>query len=508
MIKVAILGLLIAGGAIAETKKDSSEKEKEIPKPLLAKTEHEGRFGKVRMKYRAKAGETYLYDREGKPKASIFSTAYTALDIDDPAKRPVTFIFNGGPGSSSVWLHMGVMGPMVTRVPSDGAGAGAAPYKVESNPWSLLVASDLVFIDPVGTGYSRALGKYEDKQFWGVREDAEVIGEFIRSYISSEKRWNSPKYLAGESYGTVRAAALVRELQEGWEGIALNGVMLISAILDFQAGRFQKGNDTPFVTFLPTYAATAWYHKKVPEHDRPLEEFLADVRDFASTDYVVALFKGNNLSVADRQKVLDQLHRFTGLDKAYLEQTNLRIHAFRFMKELLRDQGKTIGRFDSRYLGKDYDAAGEFFDYDASAYGITGAYVASINHYLGHTLQLKTDRKYLILNGEVGSSWNWGQAKGQKTATGYLNLTPTLATGMIQNPDFRIFVANGYYDLATPFHSTEYTLAHHGIDPKRVTMQYYEAGHMMYVHQPSLEALGRDLMEFVSSHKKTGRVAH
>ncbi|MFW7378510.1 MAG: S10 family peptidase [Oligoflexus sp.] len=490
----------------ANNSKQSEEENNEMERRSIS-SRHRAEFHGDKHSYTARAFETFLNDEKGQPKASIFAVSYTLDKVKDTNKRPITFIFNGGPGSSSVWLHMGLFGPKRIRVPSDGQPAGAAPYVIEDNPQSLLAHSDLVFIDPVGTGYSRTFGEHKASDYWGIIQDAEAITSFIRTYLTEEQRWNSPRYLAGESYGTVRASVLANMMQSNFTGITVNGVILISAILDFQAGRFTRGNDTPHVTFLPSYAATAWHHKKLPEQAEDLESFLDEVREFARTDYLTALFKGNLLSSTEEEAIIDRLHAYTGLSKNYIKQTNLRIHAHRFMKELLREEGKTIGRFDSRYLGKDYDDAGETFDNDASAYGIDGAYVASINHYFSHDLKVNWTDEYQILNTKVGRSWEWSLEKGKPTSQ-FINVAPLLGKAMVENPDLRVYVANGYYDLATPFYSTEYALSRHGIDPERLDMSYFQAGHMMYTHEPSFQKLTKELGEFYQQGPKPPLVSH
>jgi carboxypeptidase C (cathepsin A) len=469
-----------------------------IPEAKMSVTNHKSKFSGKTINYQVSAGDSHIMDAQGKPKASIFHVAYTRTDIKNASQRPLLFIFNGGPGSSSVWLHMGVFGPKRVVLPSDAQRVGAAPFTLADNQQSLIDIADMVFIDPVGTGYSQPLGKYEGKAFWGVKEDAQILSEFIRLYITQNNRWNSPKYLAGESYGTTRAGAMVRELQEGWGSIDLNGIMLISSIVDFQTGDFTEGNDLPFVTFLPTYAATAWYHKAIPNRAQwtNLESFISATRDFALNEYATVLLKGALASEQEVENVVNKLHQFTGLKKQYIRQSNLRINEFLFMKELLREQGKVVGRLDSRYLGEDANIVSSRFEADPSSYAIDGAYTAALQHYFASDINVKRDQPYHILSGEVFSNWNWVYGNSARSQ-GFINVTPFIAKGMRQNKDFRVFVANGYYDLATPFFATEHSMNHHGIDLDRVTMKYYEAGHMMYVHQPSLDALVKDMRTFL-----------
>ncbi|MBL8630822.1 MAG: peptidase S10, partial [Rhodospirillaceae bacterium] len=403
---------------------------------------------------------------------------------------------NGGPGSASLWLHMGVFGPKRIVVPSDGKPAGAAPYQVVDNPLSILDVTDLVFIDPVGTGYSIPLGKAKGEDFWGLKEDADSIAQFIRIWITKNGRWNSAKYIAGESYGTTRAARLVKSLQGGWNGITVNGVILISSILDFHTADFNRGNDLPYVGYLPTYAATAWFHDKVTPKPESLETFVQQARDFAVNEYSVALLKGTKLKPDERKAIITKLAYFTGLSETYLEQADMRVDAPRFQKQLLRDRSLVVGRFDGRYTGKDYDDAGERFENDPSGYGMVGAYVTTVNDYLSRVLKVNFDRRYRILEGEPGSKWKWSEGGGWATHT---NVAPHLGQAMRENPDFRVYQANGYYDMATPMFSTELTMANNGIDPAKVTMSYFEAGHMLYTHEPSLKRLATEVRAFIKA---------
>lgn len=495
-LSLALIGLLGVFSVSAQDEKPSPA----IPEPVMSQTTHKAKINGSNVKYSVHAGDTYLKDDKGEPIASVFSISYIRDDVDNRSERPLLFVFNGGPGSSSVWMHMGLFGPKRVVLPSDASKVGAPPYPITNNSHSLLDVADLVFIDPVGTGYSKPLGDTEGKKFWGVKEDAQALAEFVRLYITRHQRWNSPKYLAGESYGTTRAAAMVGELQEGWGSIDLNGVMLISSILDFQAGDFTEGNDLPYLTFLPTYAATAWYHDAIPNKQQydNLQSFLANVKDFALGDYATVLLKGQLASEQDRAAVIDKLHAYTGLDKTYIEQADLRINEFYFMKELLRDRGDVVGRLDSRYLGEDAVKVSSSFEADPSSYAIDGAYTAALQHYMVSELDVTREEKYNVLSGEVFGNWNW-QMGSSPRSQGFLAMTPTLSRAMRQNKDFRIFIANGYYDLATPFFATEYSMNHHGIDQSRLTMEYYDAGHMMYIHQPSLEKLTDDLRQFVTA---------
>ncbi|WP_339865265.1 S10 family peptidase [Paremcibacter congregatus] len=497
IIKICLMASVFAWSAgiahsAEETKKEDAAK---VPEIQTSVTKHTGKFNGVTLKYTVSAGDTHLKNDKGEAVASIFSTAYTKDGVKNPAARPITFMFNGGPGSASLWLHMGVFGPKRIDVPSDAVNAGAAPYSLIDNPLSLLDVTDVVFIDPVGTGYSKVVGTGEGKDFWGLNEDAKSVAKFIQMYVTKNKRWNSPKYVGGESYGTTRTAALVKELQQGYNSMALNGLIMISSILDFQTTDGGSANDDPYVSFLPTFAATAWYHGKVDKTGTTLEAFVDEARNFAINEYSVALLKGNRMTDAERENILTKLSRYTGLSKGYLKQARLRVNEFRFMKELLRDEGKVVGRLDSRFTGTEEDDAGETFEADPSGYGISAAYTAAVNDYFGRTLNIEREERYEVLSGKPGKKWNWKQ--GQSWTGGYPALGHYVARGMRQNKDLRMYVANGYYDMATPFFGTEYTMAQYGLDQNRITMDYFEAGHMMYLHHPSLEKLAKNVRQFI-----------
>jgi len=494
---VTALLLISAGAAAQQSESASADEARSASAPYEPKVwarEMSGSFGGEQVDYTATAGETVLYDDEGKPKASIFSIAYVREGVDDAAARPVTFLFNGGPGSASLWLHMGAFGPKRVVLPSDARDDGAPPYTLVDNPEAPLDVTDVVFIDPVGTGFSRPLGDHDAEEFYGLTEDAAAVGDFIRRWLSENGRWNSPKYVGGESYGTTRTAMVLRELEGRFNDVAFNGAILISTILDFSARVPSPGNEMSTVVYLPTYAATAWYHGKV-EGEEELEPFLEEAREFARTDYITALLQGNRLGDAERARIRSELARFTGLSETYLEQTNLRIEPQRFYKELLRDRGLTVGRLDSRYTGVDYDAAGERPDMDPSFYGIDASYTATVNHYLRDVLGVDFKRQYSTIGG-LGGEWNW-ELPGQRRQA-YLNVGQFIGRAMRENSELRVFNAAGYYDFATPFFGAEYALTRNGVVPERVTFEYYEAGHMMYVHEPSLQKLAADIRAFIA----------
>lgn len=480
----------------APEKEEPRDPEQEI-KESLSETDHTLTVNGEEIHYRASAGTIVLKEKETRPEATIFYTAYTRTDIDDVSTRPVVFAFNGGPGSSSVWLHLGMLGPKRVILEQDGKLA-PPPFKMKDNPQTLLDKADLVFIDPVSTGYSRPAPDLEKpEEFHGIKKDIESVAEFIRLYTTRAQRWSSPKYLAGESYGTTRAAGLSGYLQQRF-GMYLNGIILISTILDFQSALFDPGNDLPFVFFLPTYAASAWYHNRVDKNAYPeLLPFLEEVGRYAENDYLLALMKGSRLSRKDRADVIRKLHAYTGLSEDYIHQTDLRIEIFRFTKELLRSDGRTIGRLDSRYTGIDRDSAGEKPEFDPSYALIQGAYTAAMNDYLRRDLEFESDAVYEILTG-LHEKWDYSTYQNR-----YVNVAETLRSAMSQNPYLRVFVANGLYDLATPYAAADYTFSHLGLDDSlqaNIVSRYYPAGHMMYIHEPSLIELKKDLDKFLQSN--------
>lgn len=466
-----------------------------IAPPVMSVTRGSGSFGGVTVAYKATAGETYLKDKDGKPLAAIFSTSYVKEGPREP-NRPVTFLFNGGPGSGSVWLHMGAFGPKRVVIPSDARDDGAPPYRLIDNPASLLDVTDIVFIDPVGTGFSRALGKTDPNDYYGVTKDARSIAQFIRLWLGENGRWNSPKYLGGESYGTTRSAAVVNELEGAYNDVSLNGIILISTILDFAMRAETPGNEMAYVVTVPSMAAAAQFHGKVP--DAPdVATFVEQARQFAIGPYVTALLKGNALKGDERAAIRRQLAHFTGLSEAYLERADLRVSSSRFYKELLRDRGLTIGRLDARYTGKDYDSAGERPDNDPSFYAIDGSYTAAVNSYIRDTLKFSPERQYVTI-GSVGR-WDWRLEGNGRDGEVYVNVAPYIGTAMRENAGLRVFVGQGYYDFATPFFGAELSLNRTGMPSDRITFQYYGAGHMMYVRDADLDKLSSDIRAFIKA---------
>jgi len=474
----------------AEEKGKKPDEKPALPEKPPSVTHHEIRVDGKPLRYTATAGYMPMKDEEGKLKANIFFVAYTKEA--GGARRPITFTFNGGPGSSSVWLHLGAVGPKRVLMTDEGKPL-PPPYRLVDNDFTWLSWTDLVFIDPVTTGYSRPATGEKPEQFHGLEEDLQSVGEFIRLYATKYSRWASPKFLAGESYGTTRAAGLSGYLQERY-GMWLNGIVLISSILNFQTTDFAVGNDLPYVTFLPSYTTTAWYHKRLPaDLQADFRKALDESEKFAATEYTLALMKGSQLSDAERKTVSGKLARLTGLTAAFIEANDLRVTLPRFTKELLRSERRTIGRLDSRFQGIDRDAAGERSEYDPSYAAIYGPYTAMINDYTRSELKYENDIPYEILTSRV-RPWNYGTAQNR-----YVNVAETLRGAMSQNQFLKVFVAAGYYDFATPFFAAEYTFRHLQLDPaltKNIRLEHYESGHMIYIHKPSLEKLTKDVETF------------
>jgi len=481
-----------------ETKKDTTPKPITEAKSFI--TKHQGVFGGKSIDYTTTAKETFLTNKEGDSIATFWSVAYTKTSMGDVAKRPVTFVFNGGPGSASMWLHMGFFGPKIVTVDSDAKNDdGAAPYNLINNENGLLDITDLVFIDPVGTGYSRLVGKGEGKDFYGLKEDVDSFAQFIRKWVTENERWFSPKYLAGESYGTTRAAALGKTLEGSGQNMALNGMILISQALDYAGSTSEPNNITSFITYLPSMAATAWYHKKAG-NGKTLENFTQECRDFTYNTYIPALHKGNLLTNLEKNAIAEKLAYFTGLDKTYILRSNLRILMGRFQKQLLLDKGLAIGRLDGRFMGDEEDKVSEKPHLgDAASYQISAAYTASLNHYFASELKVKMDRPYITSGG--GSNWRWRTVPDSKYWEPMpVNTAPDLGETMRRNTAMKVMVACGYFDLITPFFDAEYTFARNGIVKERVQMKYYEGGHMMYTHQPDFIKLSKDIREFISEN--------
>ena len=442
------------------------------------------------LSYTAAAGYLPIKDQasDGAINALLFHTYYTLDGVEDRSKRPLLIAFNGGPGSSSVWLHLGTMGPKRVRMMPDGS-LPPPPYAVEDNPFTWLDIADIVFIDPVMTGFSYAKDADTSKKYLGVEGDLDCLSEFIRLFLTRNDRWASPLFLAGESYGTTRGAGLAGRLVD--MGIALSGLVLISTVLHFQTLSFASGNDLPYVLFLPTYAATAWYHGKLEQAllRKPVEQVIKEVEAFAIGEYATALMAGDRLDAASRSKLIQQVARYTGLSEMYVELAELRIDIWKFCKELRREEGVVVGRLDSRLVGQEGLGTTDGPENDPSMSTIRPPYTSAFNRYCREILGFKTDRTYQILGGAY-EKWDWG--KGNQ----YTNTSGHLRQAMTRNPHMQVFVASGYYDLATPHFAAEYTFSHMGLPESlrdHIAIHYYPSGHMMYIESGCLEKLKLDV---------------
>jgi len=441
-------------------------------------------------------------DKAGpKPEASMFYTAYFKQGAP-AAGRPITFLFNGGPGSSTVWLHMGAFGP-VRVVTADRRHTPAAPYSVVNNDQSLLDASDLVFVDAPGTGFSRIAGKDKEKAFYGVDQDIDAFAQFITQFLSQYGRWNSPKYIFGESYGTMRGAGLALALQN--KDVDLNGVILLSDILnwDFMPDdpQVNPGIDMPYIVALPTYAATAWYHNRIANRPADLQTLLKSVENFATTDYASALLKGNDLPADERQRIAEQLSAYTGLPVAYLLKTNLRIEYGAFQKELLADQETTVGTLDTRFAGATLDPLAKVASYDPQSAAISAAYIAAFNGYARGTLRYGAGIEFKS-GIPIYPKWDYKHAPPgtDKALIALPNVLPDLAVAMKQNPDLKVMVNGGYFDVSTPYFEGVMEMRHLPIPANlrgNIEYRYYESGHMVYAHLPSLVALHDNVADFI-----------
>jgi len=472
-----------AAGAAAAAPRTPPPEEKTVE---TKHTTHIG--GQEIIKYTARAGTINIKSDDGVVRASFFYTAYTKDDVTNPAHRPLSFIYNGGPGSASMWTHMG-LGPKRVLLTDDGHGL-PSPYQVVENGDTFLDATDMVFIDAIGTGFSRPMQGETAAQFYGVTQDAQWFSDFIYQYLTRNERWASPKFLIGESYGTTRSAQLSQTLQTR-HSVFLSGIVLVSAV-----GFGDWGADNRNVFFLPTYITSGWYHKLLAPELQKLSatEIAQQARDFAHGEYAQALEKGDAITPAEYQKVVKDLNRFTGLSTKYIEEANLRISSQRWFKELLRNKRETVGRLDARFTGMDYDAAGEGPEYDSSWASFTGAYAAMWQDYLRKDLNWKSEVVYAV----SGNVRPWDQGRPGQPAE-------ALRVAMTQQGNLKLLVCAGYYDLATPFNGIEHTISHMSLEPairKNVSFAYFEAGHMMYIDKKAREKLHKDITGFINAAYK------
>jgi len=475
------------------------------PKEETSVTEHAIKLGAEIVPYKATAGTTLLKDANGEPIGLMYAVAYTRTDVKDLGRRPIAFFYNGGPGSASMWLHMGAFGPRRV-VTVDGAFTPPAPYALADNAETLLDKTDMVFIDAMGTGYSRIVGKGQPKDFFGIDEDAQAFGQFIAAYVNRNGRWNSPKFLMGESYGTFRSAVLGNYLQTH-DSMHLNGIVLISSVLDLASITFSPGDDRPYIFYLPSYAAVAWYHKALKNPPADLAAFVEEARQYAKGEYAAALFKGARLTPPEKQAVARRLSAYTGLDEDFLLRANLRVSLGQFDVELLRKRGLTTGRIDARFTGYTADLLAEAAQGDPEGPAVAGAFTAMLNAYNHDELKFGLDKTYV--NSAMGTrEWNWRRqpvaGPGGVFSGGFFpgapNVGGDLAQAMITNPRLLVQVENGYYDMATPFFATEFTMDHLGLPPDlqgHIALDYYPSGHMMYLQDASRAALHANVARFI-----------
>jgi carboxypeptidase C (cathepsin A) len=465
-------------------------------------TDHTIRLGGQTIPYKATAGTILLKNEKGEPTGLIYSVAYTRSDVKDPSQRPISFLYNGGPGSATLWLHMGAFGPRrVSTV--DAQFTPPAPYKLVDNMESLLDKTDLVFIDAMGTGYSHVVGKGLDKDFYGIDEDVHAFGQFINTYVNRNGRWNSPKFLIGESYGTFRSAALGNYLEDHYS-MQLNGIVLISSVLDLSTLTFGPGDDRCFIFYLPSYAAVAWYHKVLKNRPTDMAAFIEEARQYAQGEYTTALAKGSRISPDEKAAVAKKLSYFTGLSEDYLMKADLRVNLGQFNVELQRSRGLTTGRIDARFSGFTPDLLAEYAEDDPEGPAVGGAFTAMLNAYTHDELNFGKDKTYHNFS-EGAREWSWKRSEHGRFFPGAPNVEPDLAAVMISNPHLLIQVENGYFDMATPFFATEFTMEHLGL-PKElqshIMEDYYDSGHMMYLHEESRVHLHSNIASFIDRATK------
>src|SRR5579863_69465 len=491
-----------------ETKTVEKEKPAEpappAPKEESSVTDHTAKIGGQSVPYKATAATILLKNEKEEPTALIYYTAYTRSDAKDSSQRPISFVYNGGPGSASVWLHMGAFGPKRV-VTANAEPTPPPPYKLADNVSSLLDKTDLVFIDPVGTGFSHAVGKSQNKDFWGVDSDVNSVAQFITTYVSRNDRWNSPKFLIGESYGTFRSAALANALQ-GRNNMAINGIVLMSSVLDLSQISFLNGQDLSYVLYLPSYAATAWYHKVVKDRPASLETLLNDARKFAAGEYADALMKGSKLTAAERADIAKKLSHFTGLSEDYLLKADLRVVLPQYTAELQRSRGLVTGRLDARFSGLAADNNAEFGFTDPQSDAVSPAFVSAFNSYVRNELKFGNDKEYNPLNFQANGAWEWKHAgNGGFGFPGAPNTEGDLVQAMLTNPHLHVEIESGLYDLATPFFGSEYTVDHLGLPEKllaNIKLKTYDAGHMMYLHDEDLAKLKTNIVALIDNATK------
>jgi len=491
-----LLALVLSAPAAAQ---DPGADGSVAPEDARWETSHTIEVQGQTVDYDAVVSSITLTGDDGEPTGEIFYTAYLRTDVPDRGSRPLVFAYNGGPGSASFWLHMGIMGPRRVATPELGP-QGAPPYPVQDNPYTLLDIADIVMIDPIGTGFSHTLGDTPGAHFWGIDEDAASLTQFIRRFLSEQRRWNSPRYLLGESYGTTRSAVLAGHLQRA--NIDLNGIVLVSAVLEFRTIQFPPGDDLPYIVNLPSYAVVAEYLDALPGGDPgDLEAFMAEVEEFALGEYASALLQGDNLEAATRSRIIERMHAYTGLDPDFLDRADLRVSAPEFEAELLREEGRQVGRLDARFTGPVGDRLQTTPSHDPQSTAISSAYTSAFNAYLRDELGYDGEREYVPSGGTSG--WNWGRQGGGGgfvRGMGTPNVGPDLARALTRNPDLEVLLVNGIYDLATPYFAAVWSLDHLGLPPElrdNIHRADFAAGHMMYVEESLLPRWRSTLADFI-----------
>ena len=498
---IRLLILFIGMVSYAQTPKDT------IPKAEISTTMQSVNINGKTIYLTAQAGTFEIRNENNDPIALMGHTFYSKGDdkrSSGSRLRPIVFAYNGGPGSSSFWLHMGVLGPKRIVV-NDPVSTPAAPYRITNNNYSILDVADLVMIDPVGTGLSVPIGKAKFKDFWGVDQDIRSLSLFITQFLIEHDRMNSPKYLLGESYGTFRNAGVMNKLLG--QGIAMNGVIMVSAVFDLRTLLFPPNDDLPYIVHFPTYAATAWYHNMVENKPEDVYTFLDEIRNFTENEYTPALFKGDQLSESDKQDIASKLASYTGTSAAYWTKANLRVTASEFFAEFLRDKGEIVGRLDSRFTGINQDLLSQEGSHDPQSSAISPAYITGFLDYLHRTLKVSKELTYSITAGRRKDfKWDWSHEGNKRWGTqAAINTGIDMAKAMSRDPSMKVLILNGIYDLATVFYGVEHSINHLGLTKEikdNIIMKYYEAGHMMYTHQPSLEKFKKDVAGFIKETSK------
>ncbi len=492
---------LVSASEVVSVTTTEVEQASEIPEPLHSETSHSITIDGQVIAYTATAGQLLMKNDKDEPIALFGYTAYVK-NGGDREQRPVLFAYNGGPGSASMWLHMGILGPQRTVI-EDAGFATVGPFKRVENQFSILDRADLVMIDPVGTGFSLPVGSAKGEDFWGVDQDIESVSNFIARWVTDNGRWQSPKYLLGESYGGIRSGGVAFKLLQA-HSLTLNGVILVSPYMDFAAGNAGLAMDLPYVNYFSTYAATAWYHKAIKNRPDDLQAFLRQAEAFAINEYAPVLFKGSTATEAERKHILGGMERFTGIRADYWDRANMRVDEGRFVKELLRDRRQTVGRIDSRFVNDGLNHIAENYTYDPFFPAVGPAFVATFNDYYREVLGVKTDRQY-VTSGGLWRHWDNTHAQPGQTQyekVPYANTAVDLGYAMVQNPNMRLLVQQGYYDLATPYGATDHFINHLPIPARlrsNITLKHYEAGHMMYVHPQVMKRFKADLAAFIDA---------